>query len=219
VRSSAATARPSRAHRAAAPGAGRRQVDPRPRSQRHLRRPQPGRHGADGDRLHAGHAHGGRGRGLCEEDPRHPHHLGTCDGDMEKGNLRADVNVSVCRPGLREVPRPAASATWARAARSRTSTRSASSSRPSSTRRAARSRSSRTAARSIRRPASTIPTKNETRSMRSKEEAHDYRYFPDPDLLPLELDQAWIDEIEAAPARTAGRQVRAPAVAVRPVAL
>jgi aspartyl-tRNA(Asn)/glutamyl-tRNA(Gln) amidotransferase subunit B len=35
----------------------------------------------------------------------------------------------------------------------------------------------------------------ETRSMRSKEEAHDYRYFPDPDLLPLELDQAWIDEI------------------------
>src|SRR4029079_12113624 len=38
--------------------------------------------------------------------------------------------------------------------------------------------------------------KGETRSMRSKEEAHDYRYFPDPDLLPLELDQAWIDCIE-----------------------
>ena len=38
----------------------------------------------------------------------------------------------------------------------------------------------------------------ETRSMRSKEEAHDYRYFPDPDLLPLELEQAWIDEIAAA---------------------
>jgi aspartyl-tRNA(Asn)/glutamyl-tRNA(Gln) amidotransferase subunit B len=36
----------------------------------------------------------------------------------------------------------------------------------------------------------------ETRSMRSKEEAHDYRYFPDPDLLPLELDQAWVDEIQ-----------------------
>src|SRR5690606_31891924 len=41
------------------------------------------------------------------------------------------------------------------------------------------------------------PTKGETRSMRSKEEAQDYRYFPDPDLLPLVLEQAWIDEIKA----------------------
>ena len=41
------------------------------------------------------------------------------------------------------------------------------------------------------------PDKNETRSMRSKEEAHDYRYFPDPDLLPLEIDQAWVDDIAA----------------------
>ena len=41
------------------------------------------------------------------------------------------------------------------------------------------------------------PDKNETRSMRSKEEAHDYRYFPDPDLLPLEIEQAWVDEIKA----------------------
>ena len=41
------------------------------------------------------------------------------------------------------------------------------------------------------------PTKGETRSMRSKEEAHDYRYFPDPDLLPLELEEAWIEEIRA----------------------
>jgi len=39
--------------------------------------------------------------------------------------------------------------------------------------------------------------KGETRSMRSKEEAHDYRYFPDPDLLPLEIEQAWVDEIAA----------------------
>ncbi len=39
--------------------------------------------------------------------------------------------------------------------------------------------------------------KNETRSMRSKEEAHDYRYFPDPDLLPLEIEQAWVDDIAA----------------------
>ena len=41
------------------------------------------------------------------------------------------------------------------------------------------------------------PDKNETRSMRSKEEAHDYRYFPDPDLLPLEIEQAWVDDIKA----------------------
>ena len=41
------------------------------------------------------------------------------------------------------------------------------------------------------------PRANETRSMRSKEEAHDYRYFPDPDLLPLELEQSWVDELKA----------------------
>ena len=106
-------------------------------------------------------------------------YLGTCDGNMEEGSLRADVNVSVRRPG---------EPTSARAARSRTSTRCASSARRSSTRPAARSR--------ILEDGGTIeqetrlfdPSKGETRSMRSKEEAHDYRYFPDPDLLPLELD-------------------------------
>ena len=41
------------------------------------------------------------------------------------------------------------------------------------------------------------PGKGETRSMRSKEEAHDYRYFPDPDLLPLEFDQAYVDALAA----------------------
>ena len=50
------------------------------------------------------------------------------------------------------------------------------------------------------------PGRGETRSMRSKEEAHDYRYFPDPDLLPLELEQAWVDAIAAVAARAAGRQ-------------
>ena len=53
------------------------------------------------------------------------------------------------------------------------------------------------------------PDRGTTRSMRSKEDAHDYRYFPDPDLLPLELDEAFLDECRAQPARTARRQARA----------
>ena len=60
--------------------------------------------------------------------------------------------------------------------------------------------------RSTRRPGCYDPKTGETRSMRSKEEAHDYRYFPDPDLLPLEFDDAFIDELLAEPARTARRQ-------------
>ena len=50
------------------------------------------------------------------------------------------------------------------------------------------------------------PNRGETRSMRSKEEAHDYRYFPDPDLLPLVLDPAWIKRDRSQLARTARRQ-------------
>ena len=53
------------------------------------------------------------------------------------------------------------------------------------------------------------PGKGETRSMRSKEEAHDYRYFPDPDLLPLELTQADVDALKVAPAGAAGREENA----------
>ena len=51
--------------------------------------------------------------------------------------------------------------------------------------------------RSTRKRGCSIPGKGETRSMRSKEEAHDYRYFPDPDLLPLEFDQAYVDALAA----------------------
>ena len=53
------------------------------------------------------------------------------------------------------------------------------------------------------------PDKNVTRTLRSKEDAHDYRYFPDPDLLPVELDEAFLDECRREPPGTAGRQAQA----------
>jgi aspartyl-tRNA(Asn)/glutamyl-tRNA(Gln) amidotransferase subunit B len=109
-------------------------------------------------------------------------YLGTCDGDMEKGSLRADVNVSVRRPG-----------------------------EPYGTRCEIKNMNSiRFIGQAIEHEArrqidiiedgGTIdqetrlfdPNKGETRPMRSKEEAHDYRYFPDPDLLPLEFDAAYV---------------------------
>jgi aspartyl-tRNA(Asn)/glutamyl-tRNA(Gln) amidotransferase subunit B len=113
-------------------------------------------------------------------------YLGTCDGDMEKGNLRADVNVSVRKPGdplgtrceIKNVNsiRFIGQAVDVEARRQI----------------------------GILEDGGTIeqetrlfdPNKGETRSMRSKEEAHDYRYFPDPDLLPLELDAAWVDGLK-----------------------
>jgi aspartyl-tRNA(Asn)/glutamyl-tRNA(Gln) amidotransferase subunit B len=114
-------------------------------------------------------------------------YLGTCDGDMEKGSLRADVNVSVRKPGG-----------------------------PLGTRCEIKNMNSinfigQAIEYEARRQIEIIeeggaidqetrlfdPNKGETRSMRSKEEAHDYRYFPDPDLLPLEFTQAWVDELKA----------------------
>jgi aspartyl-tRNA(Asn)/glutamyl-tRNA(Gln) amidotransferase subunit B len=112
-------------------------------------------------------------------------YLGTSDGDMEKGNLRADVNVSVRKPGD--------------ALGTRCEIKNVN--------------SIRFIGQAIeveaRRQIDIIedggkidqetrlfdPGKGETRSMRSKEEAHDYRYFPDPDLLPLELEQGWVDDL------------------------
>lgn len=114
-------------------------------------------------------------------------YLGTCDGNMEQGSLRADVNVSVRKIG-----------------------------EPFGTRCEIKNVNSiRFVGQSIdyeaRRQIAILEdggsidqetrlfdaAKNETRSMRSKEDAHDYRYFPDPDLLPLEFDQAYIDAIAA----------------------
>ncbi len=113
-------------------------------------------------------------------------YLGTCDGNMQEGSLRADVNVSVRRPG-----------------------------EPLGTRCEIKNMNSinfigEAIEREARRQIDALedggvivqetrlydPDKKETRPMRTKEEAHDYRYFPDPDLLPLEFDQAFVDQLK-----------------------
>lgn len=124
--------------------------------------------------------------------------LGTCDGDMDKGNLRADVNVSVCKPGQYEKFRETGDF-------SHLGTRCELKNMNSF--RFIQQAIEYEARRQIEiiEGGGTVdqetrlfdPVKVETRSMRSKEDAHDYRYFPDPDLLPLEIEQAWIDEIKA----------------------
>jgi len=114
-------------------------------------------------------------------------YLGTCDGDMEKGNLRADVNVSVRRPGEELGTRCEI--------KNVNSIRFIGQAVDYEARRQI----------DIIEDGGTIeqetrlfdPNKGETRSMRSKEEAHDYRYFPDPDLLPLEFSQDFVDDLKA----------------------
>ncbi len=125
-------------------------------------------------------------------------YLGSCDGDMEKGNLRADVNVSVCRPGAYEKFR--ASGDFKELG-TRCEIKNVNSYRY--IREAIDYEARRQVG--ILEDGGKIdqetrlfdPTLGETRSMRSKEEAHDYRYFPDPDLLPLELDAAWVESLKA----------------------
>ncbi|MBG7615001.1 Asp-tRNA(Asn)/Glu-tRNA(Gln) amidotransferase subunit GatB [Brevundimonas sp. BAL450] len=125
-------------------------------------------------------------------------YLGTCDGDMEKGNLRADVNVSVCRPGQYEKFKETGDFSHLG---TRCEIKNVNSFRFIS--QAIQYEARRQI--EILEDGGKIdqetrlfdPVKGETRSMRSKEEAHDYRYFPDPDLLPLEIEQAWIEEIKA----------------------
>ncbi|ADG11217.1 Asp-tRNA(Asn)/Glu-tRNA(Gln) amidotransferase GatCAB subunit B [Caulobacter segnis] len=124
-------------------------------------------------------------------------YLGTCDGDMEKGNLRADVNVSVCRPGDYEKFRATGDF---KHLGTRCEIKNVNSYRyiQQAIEYEARRQIE------ILEDGGKIdqetrlfdPNKGETRSMRSKEEAHDYRYFPDPDLLPLVLDPAWVKSIE-----------------------
>ena len=125
-------------------------------------------------------------------------YLGTCDGDMEKGNLRADVNVSVCRPGDYEKFRETGSFSHLGTRCEIKNVNSYRFIQQAIEYEARRQIEILEDGGKIDQETRLFdPTKGETRSMRSKEEAHDYRYFPDPDLLPLELDPAWIKAIEA----------------------
>lgn len=125
-------------------------------------------------------------------------YLGTCDGDMEKGNLRADVNVSVCRPGQYEKYR--ASGDFSHLG-TRCEIKNVNSFRFISQAIQYEARRQieilEDGGEIVQETRLFDPGKGETRSMRSKEEAHDYRYFPDPDLLPLVIEQAWIEQIRA----------------------
>jgi aspartyl-tRNA(Asn)/glutamyl-tRNA(Gln) amidotransferase subunit B len=125
-------------------------------------------------------------------------YLGTCDGDMEKGNLRADVNVSVCRPGAYEKFRETGDFSHLGTRCEIKNVNSYRFIQQAIEYEARRQIEILEDGGKIDQETRLFdPTKGETRSMRSKEEAHDYRYFPDPDLLPLELDPAWVKEIEA----------------------
>ncbi|MFT8368288.1 Asp-tRNA(Asn)/Glu-tRNA(Gln) amidotransferase subunit GatB [Acetobacter papayae] len=115
-------------------------------------------------------------------------YLGTCDGNMEEGSMRADVNVSVRKAG--------------EPFRTRCEIKNVNSIR--FVMQAIEAEAARQV--EIWENGGTVDqetrlfdhTKGETRTMRSKEDAHDYRYFPDPDLLPLVLEQSWVDSLHAA---------------------
>ncbi len=113
-------------------------------------------------------------------------YLGTCDGNMEQGSLRADVNVSVRKPGDKFG--------------TRCEIKNVNSVRfmgPAIEYEARRQIGILEDGGKIDQETRLYdPKRGETRSMRSKEEAHDYRYFPDPDLLPLELADDWVADIK-----------------------
>ncbi|MBX6376017.1 MAG: Asp-tRNA(Asn)/Glu-tRNA(Gln) amidotransferase subunit GatB [Acetobacteraceae bacterium] len=113
-------------------------------------------------------------------------YLGTCDGNMEEGSLRADVNVSVRRPG--------------EGYRTRCEVKNINSIRfvmQAIEAEARRQIAVWEESGEVEQETRLFDTgRGVTRSMRSKEEAHDYRYFPDPDLPPLVLDPAWVEELK-----------------------
>ena len=125
-------------------------------------------------------------------------YLGTCDGNMQNGNLRADVNVSICKPGQYEKYQETQDFSHLG---TRCEIKNMNSMRfiqmaidVEARRQIALIEDGKEVVQETR---LYDPDKNETRSMRSKEEAHDYRYFPDPDLLPLEIEQSFVDDIKA----------------------
>ncbi|MEL6690067.1 MAG: Asp-tRNA(Asn)/Glu-tRNA(Gln) amidotransferase subunit GatB [Pseudomonadota bacterium] len=123
-------------------------------------------------------------------------YLGTCDGNMQNGNLRADVNVSVCTPGAYE--RYYETGDFSHLG-TRCEIKNMNSMR--FIQQAIEYEARRQIAivedggEIVQETRLFDTVKGETRSMRSKEEAHDYRYFPCPDLLPLEIEQGWVDDI------------------------
>ncbi len=125
-------------------------------------------------------------------------YLGTCDGNMEEGSMRADVNVSVCRAGNYDKFRETGDFKYLG---TRTETKNVNSIRyvrQVIDYEARRQIEVLEAGGEIDQETRLFDVKTgETRTMRSKEDAHDYRYFPDPDLLPLEIDPAWVEEIRA----------------------
>ncbi|HUO03458.1 MAG TPA: Asp-tRNA(Asn)/Glu-tRNA(Gln) amidotransferase subunit GatB [Rhizomicrobium sp.] len=124
-------------------------------------------------------------------------YLGTCDGNMDEGSMRADVNVSVCRIGGYEKFRDSGDF---KHLGTRCEIKNVNSMRfiaQAVEYEARRQIEIIEGGGTIRQETRLFDSKaGETRSMRSKEEAHDYRYFPDPDLLPLELDAKWVEEIK-----------------------
>ena len=114
-------------------------------------------------------------------------YVGSCDGNMEQGSMRADVNVSVRRPGenlgTRTETKNVNSVRFIMAVIEHEARRQVDLIEDGGT--------------VVQETRLFDPDKGETRSLRSKEDAHDYRYFPDPDLLPLELSDAFLEECRA----------------------
>ena len=125
-------------------------------------------------------------------------YLGTCDGNMQNGNMRADVNVSVCRPGQYEKYQATQDFSHLGTRCELKNMNSMRFIQAAIDYEAKRQIAILEDGGSIDQETRLYDAdKNETRSMRSKEEAHDYRYFPCPDLLPLVIEQSWVDEIKA----------------------
>ena len=134
-------------------------------------------------------------------------YVGSCDGNMEEGSMRADVNVSVRKPGdplgTRTETKNVNSVRFVMAVVEQEAKRQI--------------EVIEDGGRIVQETRLYDPDRNETRSMRSKEDAHDYRYFPDPDLLPLELDDAFLDECRASlPELPDAKRARYEALGVTP---